>query len=204
MPVIDDLNEFKASIAQAASLRTKANQAASNMTGDERSLLYEAIFLRIYRAYENLLENIFIKYLSGENTHSGTQITTYLRPKDKLHARAMITSSQPYLDWTAPSTVIKRAETYIDGENPIKIAISSSMTHLISAKKIRNHIAHNSSESMVDFNKVVIEFLHTMPRTQPSSGEFLSKIPAKGPSRNKEILTFYMEHLESTAIALVG
>lgn len=204
MPVINDLNEFKAAINQAASLRTKVNQAAANMTPDERNLLYEAIFLRIYRAYENLVENIFISYLSGEKTNGGTQITTYLRPKDRVHARAMITSSQPFLDWTTPRTVIQRAETYIEGDNPIKIAISSSLTHLVSAKKIRNHIAHNSPESMAEFNKVVLDFLQTFPLTQPSSGEFLSKIPTKGPSKNKEILSFYMEHLESTATALVG
>ncbi|MDF2525569.1 MAG: hypothetical protein K0S17_654 [Enterobacter mori] len=204
MPILDDFNEFKAAINQASSLRQKANGVSAGMTQEERNLLYEAIFLRIYRAYENLLENTFISYLSGEATKSGLQLATFLKPNDRGHARAMITSSQPYLDWTSPQTVIRRAEVYLDGENPIKTAISSSLTHLTSAKKIRNHIAHNSMESMSDFNKVVKDFLLTVPLSQLSSGEFLSMIPTKGPSKHKEILTFYMDQLESTAIALVA
>lgn len=204
MPVIDYFREFKGALDQASTLRQKANALPAGLTPEERFLLYEAIFLRIYRAYENLLENIFLSYISGECTQSGKFLTTFLQPKDREHARAMITSSQPFLDWTSPSTVVKRAETYIDGENPIKIAISSSLTHLQSAKKIRNHIAHNSTESLVEFNKVVKDFLLTLPMTQLSSGEFLSRIPTKGPSKDKEILSYYMGKLESTATALIS
>lgn len=204
MPITDEFNDFMSAVSVATTLRQKANVAATGMLDSERHLLYEAIFLRMYRAYENLLENVFISYLIGEQTIGGVQVDSHVRPIDRDHARALVTSSQPFLDWTSPQVVIKRADTYIIGGDPIRTAIAGSQSHLQQAKKIRNHIAHNSTESAKDFNPIIVHFLLTAPLVAISAGEFLAYTPTSGPCARKEILSFFLEKLESTARALVA
>lgn len=204
MPVTDEFNDFMLAVSVATTLRQKANTAATGMLDPERHLLYEAIFLRLYRAYENLLENVFISYLTGEQTIGGIQVNSHVRPVNRDHARALVTSSQPFLDWTSPQLVIKRAEIYIIGGEPIRTAIAGSQSHLQQAKKIRNHIAHNSTESAKDFNTIVVHFLLTAPLAAISAGEFLALTPPSGPCARREILSFFLEKLESTARALVA
>lgn len=204
MPVTDEFNDFMSAVNVATTLRQKANTAATGMLASERYLLYEAIFLRLYRAYENLLENVFISYLTGEKTMGGVQVESHVVPMDRDHARALVASSQPFLDWTSPPVVIKRAETYIITGEPVRTAIAASQSHLQQAKKIRNHIAHNSSESAKEFNNVVLHFFLTRPLEPISAGEFLAFSPTSGPCARREILSFFLEKLESTARALVG
>lgn len=204
MPITDEFNDFMLAVSAATTLRQKANTAATGMLDSERHLLYEAIFLRLYRAYENLLENVFISYLTGEQTIGGVQVGSHVNPISRDHARALVASSQPFLDWTSPPVVIKRAETYIIGGEPIRTAITSSQSHLQQAKKIRNHIAHNSTESAKEFNTIVIHFLLTAPLAAISAGEFLAITPPSGPCARREILSFFLEKLESTARALVA
>lgn len=203
MPIRDEFDEFTNAFALATTLRQKANNATAGIIDPERFLLYEAIFLRIFRAYENLLENTFISYLTGEQTLGGRQISSHVTPISREHARAIIASSQPFLDWTSPQFVIKRAETYIIGAEPIKTAISSNQSHLTQAKKIRNHIAHNSLESAKEFKPVLVHFLLTAPLNPMSAGEFLASTPTSGPSARKEILSFFLDKLKDTAGAMV-
>jgi hypothetical protein len=204
MSVTDEFNDFMLAVNVATTLRQKANNATTGMLEPERHLLYEAIFLRLFRAYENLLENVFLSYLTGEPTQGGAQVQSHVTPTSRDHARALITSSQAFLDWTSPQVVIKRAETYIISGEPIRTAITTSQSHLQQAKKIRNHIAHNSTESAKDFNSIVVHFMLTAPMTPISAGEFLALTPASGPCANKEILSFFLEKLENTVRALVA
>lgn len=204
MPITDEFNEFMSAVNIATTLRQKANNAATGLLEAERHLLYEAIFLRLFRAYENLLESVFISYLTGEQTAGGAPVPSHVVPTCRDHARAIVTSSQPFLDWTSPQTVIKRAETYIIGGEPIRTAITSSQSHLQQAKKIRNHIAHNSTESAKDFRNIVVTFLLTAPLGNLSAGEFLTLTPPSGPCARREILSFFVDKLESTARALIN
>ncbi|CAI8819830.1 hypothetical protein [Pseudomonas chlororaphis] len=204
MPLIDEFNEFLSTVNVATTLREKANSDETGLLEGERHLLYEAIFLRLFRAYENLLESAFISYLTGEPTTGGVPVRSHVTPTDRDHARALVTSSQPFLDWTSPPVVMKRAETYIVDGDPIRAAIAASQSHLQQAKKIRNHIAHNSTESEKEFNKIVVQLLLTPPMSKLSAGELLSCTPTAGPCARKEILSFFLEKLESTARALVS
>lgn len=204
MAVENEFNDFMTAVGVATTLRQKANNAATGMLESERHLLYEAIFLRLFRAYENLLENVFLSYLLGEPTTTGIAVVAHVTPTNREHARAIVTSSQPFLDWTSPQVVVKRAETYIVTGEPIRTAITTSQSYLQQAKKIRNHIAHNSTESSKEFNAVVVHFLLTAPMNSVAAGEFLAMKPTAGPCKNKEILGFFLEKLEVTARSLVN
>ncbi|CAM4122829.1 hypothetical protein [Bordetella muralis] len=203
MPVGDHYAEFSNTLAVSKRLRDKANNPGSGIEDSERFLLYEAIFLRVFRAYENFLEEVFLSYLTGEVDMSGNAIACFVAPRDRGHAREMVVSSQQFLDWTSPSVVMERSGIYINGGEPVRTAIAASQQYLLQAKKIRNHIAHNSKESEREFSKVVLQFLLTPPIQPPSVGEFLIKIPNAGPAKRKEILAYFMESLESTVRAIV-
>ena len=203
MTVADHMAEFTGTVTLIKSLRTKANDPNANISAPERFLLYEAIFLRVFRAYENLLEETFVSYLVGEQSASGNAVPCFVTPRDRDHARAIVTSSQPFLDWTSPPVVITRSETYINGGDPVRSAITASQQYLQIAKKLRNHIAHNSRESTQEFRKVVQEFLLTLPVQLPSAGELLAQRPARGPANRMEVLEYFIEKLESTAKAIV-
>jgi hypothetical protein len=126
-----------------------------------------------------------------------------VNPTDRAHARAIVTSSQPFLDWTSPNVLMDRCETYL-AEGPIRDAIASSREHLLQAKKIRNHIAHNSRESQAEFVKIVRAFYLTDPAVIPSAGEFLAHRPTTGVAKKGDVLSFFMDKLSSTAIAIAG
>lgn len=202
MAIIDYYNEFLETIDISKEIRIKGNSTNSGFSEDARILLYEAIFLRIFRAYENFLEEAFLCYLTGENDMSGNTVVSYVRPVDKSHARKIVASSQPFLDWTSPSIVMNRSEVYINGGDPVRTAVASSLNHLQQAKKIRNHIAHNSKESGEEYRKVVQAILLTTPLELPSVGQFLMEIPSAGPARRVEVLEYYMRNLVSTVRAV--
>lgn len=202
MAIADYYTDFLTTTSVSKEIRVKANSPDSGFSDDARFLLYEAIFLRVFRAYENFLEEVFLCYLTGERDMSGNAVTSFLTPTDRYHARKMVASSQSFLDWTSPSVVMERSQIYIDGGDPIRTAVASSQQHLQQAKKIRNHIAHNSQESKTEYTKVVQNILLTLPLQLPSVGEFLMKIPTAGPAKRTEVLDYFMSNLESTVKAV--
>ena len=108
----------------------------------------------------------------------------------------------PFLDWTSPNNVIDRAEVYLHNGGPVKLATTSHQQFLGQAKKIRNHISHNSQESRDVYSQVVNGLLLTTPINLPTPGELLSTVPNKGPAKNIEILEYYIKKFEVLAHAL--
>lgn len=202
MSVQSEYDAFVQVVSLARQLRTAANGANPALPHSERHFFYESIFLRIFRAYENCVEAIFLCYAQNEPTLVGDAVESYLAPKDTVHARKLITSGMPFLDWTSPQTVIERAEVYLKTGAPIKTATTSNLELLQQAKKIRNHISHNSTESLVEYNKVVKSFLLTLPVAVPTPGDLLSMSPTKGPAKNTEILEYYINKFQLLAHAL--
>lgn len=204
MALQQHLDEFQETVKLAKGLQKSLNLEGENISDAERYFFYENIFIRIFRAYENLIEEAFLDYLVGEPALNGDKIECFLKPNDKDHARKMITSGMPFLDWTSPSNVIDRSETYMRDGGPIKVAIASSQQFLQQAKKIRNHVAHNSTESFKVYSGVVKDILLTLPMKVPVAGELLATIPKQGNSKNVEVLQYFIGKFESTAKALVS
>lgn len=156
--------------------------------------LTEGIFLKSYTNFEQFIRKIFIKYCCNETTAIGTVVAFYLKPKDEEHAEEIIRSSQQFLDWNSPDKLIERAECYLDNNGfPIKGAITSSKTLLQEYKALRNHIAHNSTESTIKYRKVLQAHYGTLPLIIPSPGEFLLQLerPRIGVQPIYKLQTFF-------------
>jgi hypothetical protein len=168
----------------------QANFRTGELSKAQLRLLSEAIFFSAFRAYENYIRDIFILYCLGKSPTGKQKSLCYLQPKTYIHAEHLLQSGMPYLDWTSPDTVIQRAELYLKESVPIKLAYTSNLESLRNCKRLRNHIAHNSKESLRDYKKVLKSHYGIIPLTLPSPGEYLLFSEKKDKSKYK-LLTYF-------------
>jgi len=136
-------------------------------------LLTEGVFFRAFRAYENYLEDAFLLYLLEKPTLSGAVSSSYLKPRNFLHARELLLSGKRFLDWTTPEVVMDRAETFLQNGGTVRNSIASVRQDLKDMKVVRNHIAHNSMESERAFISMLRRVRGTSPIGRISPGEHL-------------------------------
>jgi len=170
------------------------------ITKTQLHLLTEAIFFTAFRAYEQFLRNIFLLYCCGIQPRKRKLVRSYLNPRSIKHAGVLIQSSMPYLDWSSPDILLERAETYLKDGYPIKKAISTDVDLLRDLKKIRNHIAHMSNESLREFKKVVKKHYSTIPLRIPKPGEFLLLTSRK--AKGSYYLQYYLQLIEDVATSM--
>lgn len=147
--------------------------------------LTEAIFFRSFRAYEGFVREIFLLYCLEKRPSSGTAVKSYLNPRDFLHAEELMKSSQRFLDWTSPDSVISRADLYLKNGIPVKLPYSTNLSTLKEFHRLRNHIAHDSEESLNGYKKVLLGHYGVIPLRIPSPGEFLLLPDRSSPSMYK-------------------
>jgi hypothetical protein len=190
-------------------LRLDARNQRSNSSGSSTGvrlsrhqlhLITESVFFAAFRAYEGFLSDIFQLYCLEKRPRSGRKVKSFLRPKDFDHAGELIKSSMHFLDWTSPATVIKRAETYLDDGFPVKLPYTTHQAVLQDLKRLRNHIAHNSKESLDGYKTVLRGHFGTLPLTLPSPGEFL--LLTNRTDSTKYNLIYYLELIKLLAMQL--
>jgi len=153
--------------------QNQRNYVSRKLSKQQLHLLTEIIFFAAFRAYENFIRDIFLLYCMEKKPRTGSRIKSYLRPKTFDHAEELIQSSMPFLDWANPETVVERAELYLEDGFPVKTPYTTNLAALRTFRRIRNHIAHNSSSSLQDFKKVLKDHYGTIPINIPKPGEFL-------------------------------
>lgn len=176
--VVTCYNDFKNEINKLKDFDNINTTSFSNsqLTSGQLELMSESIFFAAYRAYEGFIRELFILYSLGES-HLNTSvqnIVSYVNPRDFIHAESFIKSSAKFAEWNNPDDLISRAEVFFDDGYPIKLIYTSHKVVLNDYKRIRNHIAHNSSESETQYKKVVkIHHNGVLPSPLPSVGAFL-------------------------------
>lgn len=167
---------------------------SSNGQSTELVLLTEAIFFRGFRAYENFLEDIFVLYTMEKPTIRGRVRKSYLQPKNFEHARELLSSGKRFLDWTNPETVIERAEHFLKNGGIIKNPLIGAKRDLLDMRALRNHIAHNSKESHIQFEKVVRRARGTLPVHHVRPGDHLLS-QVRGGAPESYYLDYYFDRL---------
>jgi len=192
-------NDFS---SQLKSLRSfdqvnQTNFQNKKLSKKQLHILSESTFFSAFREYENFIRDVFLLYTQEKKRMSGAKVVSYLQPKDFFHAENLIKSSMPFLDWNSPDTIIERSELYLKDGYPIKALYTTNKSSLSSYKKIRNHIAHNSTESMNSFKKVLRGYFGTNPLVIPSVGEYL--LLTSKTDQNKYHLLEFFDLLEDMA-----
>ncbi|GAA3916919.1 hypothetical protein GO495_19870 [Chitinophaga oryziterrae] len=161
------------------------------LTKSQIILLVESIFFAGFRKYEGFLKEIFILYCLEKQSSKRPVIKSYLKPKDFTHCEELIKSGMPFLDWNSPDALIARAETFLENGHPIKLPYTANLQVLRDYKKLRNHIAHNSNESLQEFVKLVrIYYSGIIPLKIPTPGEYLM-LSSKKKRENYLLLDFF-------------
>ena len=165
------------------------------LTKQEIHLLTESIFFTLFRDYENFIRDIFLLYSRGNQYYGRKKIVTYLTPKNFTHTEQLIQSSMKFLDWNDPDTLITRSELYLENGFPIKTLYSVNLNTFQQYKRIRNHIAHNSTASLNGYKKVLRDYYGTVPLTIPLPGAFLLLSDKSNPS--KYLLLSFFDFMEN-------
>lgn len=202
MTTADCRDEFLEALAHCNALRTYALEHITD--AEVRSLTFESALSRVFRAYENFVEGVFLAYMVGEPTASGTLAGRYVSPPSPEHARRMLQGRARFLDWAEPSTVIERGEYFLDVEGPLSTAVAQSWNMIDWMRRLRNHIAHNSLESLGQYRKVVTAIMLVDPAIPPRPGELLQARPQRGPFRGREVLAGLFSEVEAFVHAAVA
>ena len=118
-------------------------------------IIAELAFLRIFIAWENFLEESFIRYLIGAKSLSGHRPIKFANPKNMNHAKNLIYSGRKYFQWNSASDVISISESYFEEGEPYKDVLQGATTDLNDMNTIRNRIVHKSTISKNKFNDFV-------------------------------------------------
>jgi hypothetical protein len=146
--------------------------------------LYEFVYLRVFAAWEALLESIFLRSLCGYASSAGQETLVaggyYATIADAEQAVFAAESHgavlKTYVLWHSPQQVIKRCQAHISSGPGLpslqKNVVSSSQARLESFAAVRHRIVHDQNDAKLKFNAAT---LHLAGLTYPASrpGKFL-------------------------------
>ncbi len=131
----------------------------------------ELAFLGAVAAWEEFVENSFVRYLAGAKCSNGFAPTLRLGAARSLsHAYHVISGnpdydpSSDYLKFSEASWTIRTSKIYFDEGRPFAPHLSAKLDRIKDAAKLRNRVAHASTKCREDFRNVAVAFL------QPASG----------------------------------
>jgi hypothetical protein len=114
---------------------------------------YELAFLRIFLAWETLLEEALIRLICGYSRPSGQEPlipgTTYHRTI--ADAEAAILGRRNYELWHSPAQVIQHARQFLSSSR-YELVIASASSRIAHMAGIRHRIAHSQSHAERQFD----------------------------------------------------
>ena len=139
---------------------------------EDQLFLSEAIAFRIYRSYERLVRGLFLHGCTSGRTPSGKEIISKLQCEDWKTAEEILKAGNRFLDWGPVSTKRLADLVFKDGF-PMSEVIGPIHRTLIDLQRVRNFIAHDSSEAADGFKKVVHNYLSAGSATPDTAGILL-------------------------------
>jgi len=117
-------------------------------------LITELAFLQLFLAWEDFLEETFIRYMCGGKTESGYSPRLRLEAQNMNHALELLKGSRQYVDWVESREIQNRARIFFEEGGPYQSAIDGAITELNHLKIIRNRIAHRSKSAEHQFDEL--------------------------------------------------
>jgi hypothetical protein len=118
---------------------------------------YELAFLRIFGAWETLLEDSLIRLICGYH-HSGGQEplapgVAYL--SNVANARMALLQGRPFRQWYDPAQILARAQRFFIGSR-YELVIASAQARVSHFASIRHRIAHVQSHARAQFDNATM------------------------------------------------
>jgi hypothetical protein len=172
-----------------------AASADSQSENESADIALEALFLRTFTSYEEILERLFLHYVTGGRSISGSLATSFLSITDEIHARRLVRAGFNFLSWSKPADVKTMASNYLERGWPFVDMLGVYTDTLNDCTKIRNRIAHRSAEAQSGFAAVQRNLFQTERLFDMSPGQLLR---CRYRGRRKLVLQHYNESLAST------
>lgn len=152
--------------------------------------------LKITLAWENFLEDCFLRYLCGVPSLSGTTHQLLVTKCNSIGAaESVLSGGRSYLDWRQRD-VISRANRLFAGGGPFLQPIQGSSRLLSDLATLRNRIAHRSNFSRLNFVSVVRSELGYVPPGITPGRLLLTVTPESAPER---LFLYYVNCLAAVA-----
>lgn len=153
-------------------------------------IIAELAFLRVFMAWENFLEESFIRYLVGAASPSGYTPDRFVNPPNmEIAEKLILGEKREYVRWNSTNEVIARSKIYFKDGEPYKNALQVATIELDEMNTIRNRIAHKSTYSKDKFNQLIRRtFGHGIRGMTP--GRFLLT------PKNASSLTYFNNYVE--------
>lgn len=127
-------------------------------------LIMELAFLRIFLAWEDFLEQSFVRYMCGGMTASGFRPQLYVHPPSLEHAHDILRGQRPFVEWSNGGDVLQRARLFFKNGYPYDPAIAGALEELDDMRILRNGIAHRSTTAIKAFEDLARKLLGHRPR----------------------------------------
>lgn len=159
LPRLD--RRFKTEIISSLSLvnRLEVAMAGVNRGNPDRirltdiELAYELAYLRIFIAWEILLEESLLRFMCGYTHSNGREplIPGTQYQSSRLNAEKTLLSGKSYLLWHNPSHVIGRASRVFQNSRYEQI-LASTQQRLTYLAAVRHRIAHQQKDAIQKFD----------------------------------------------------
>ncbi|SMD20277.1 hypothetical protein SAMN05880593_1524 [Rhizobium sp. RU36D] len=167
----------------------------------EVELAYELSYLRVFTAWEVLLEEILLRKMCGYATAVGQEP---LQPGRRYYAsisaaETELYNGRSYLLWHDPVKVIDRANRYFLNSHYMQV-IASLQARLTWYGAIRHRIAHAQTDAARKFDQVTMSMAGRRYRASRPGRFFRDIRPASNPP--ERWLNIVCDELESLAVQL--
>lgn len=195
-------------VVRLQAYRIREPNRVRTLSPAERERLAEMAWIQMFLAWEEFLEESFVRYLLGARSPRGPRPHPLVVVRSLEQARKLILGEgRSYLDWTDPGRLIERSALFFKDGEPYSTAIRSASTHLSRMKTVRNRIAHRSQAAVKKYDSLLLELYG--PRRRFSPGHILlspppqSALPARGGQGAASLFALYHSILAATADQIV-
>lgn len=145
------VDDFSAQVADATGL-VQAAESSSAFLYTKRLYIYEAAYLLVFSAWENLLEQSFLRFLCGYSNGAGalTKNGTWTRPNSIAAADTMVLGRKQFTLWHNPTYVIGRSKGYFVS-GPHEAILASALGEIECFAAIRHFVAHRNRDTGIKF-----------------------------------------------------
>jgi hypothetical protein len=191
---------FRTEVSNATKLLEKIENNPGLLHQPQVDLIFELAFLKIFIAWEQFLENTFVRYMCGASSLSGKKPIRIISARYLDGALRVICGERPYADWASVEIVVERANRFFDNGEPYATPLQSAAAELANMRKVRNHIVHHSNKSREDFTKLLVSTYGFRPQGM-TAGRFLRRHPNV---RGDQCIQEYAKTLESLAKMIIS
>ena len=183
MIIADEIFRFDSDVAFLVGEFKKLDGVEIGVAKQEHILAAEALGFRLFRSTERLIRAIFLESCVFERTPAGKKIESKIKCADHILAENILKFGKNFMDWGRVDNIRELSNLVFDNGFPMIDVISPLNSTLVDLHRIRNFIAHDSSEAKSGFEKVIANYLVPSVTDPVTAGELL--LSRRAPNKPK-------------------